>query len=344
MTPATNSFQDSLKQIIESLQARFLLPSIILTVGSIFILSIDLNFSMPEKSALLICTVIIISYLFNALNGLIIRLMEGYEFSGNILYIAKKKRQIKALEKLNKAIDECRLKLDQIKKIENKYIVEDMLDADRREKIDNIRKLWEDKRDSLIVKRSNSFPPSELMSTTFGNIIKAWEYYPKDRYNIDAVYLWPRMFSILKDKNFLQTIQNEKITLDFLANTGFVFIIFFLEFVFVLFKSGEGYQFLLGGGLSILTTCLLFYAANAAARDWGTLVCSAFDLYRYDLYEALYLPHLKSKDIDDEKAMWGSISEFIIYGDVSNTSELKGFNHSNFIKPESAGSNNESIS
>src|SRR6185503_2785369 len=53
------------------------------------------------------------------------------------------------------------------------------------------------------------FPPAtrteEVMPTRFGNLLKNAEMYPKLRYGIDAVVIWPRLYSVLPDnmvKNF----------------------------------------------------------------------------------------------------------------------------------------------
>ena len=52
------------------------------------------------------------------------------------------------------------------------------------------------------------------------------------------------------------------------------------------------------------------YRTFYVAKDWGTLVSTAFDLYRDDLKKSLKIISIP-KSLDDEREMWNDISEFI---------------------------------
>lgn len=133
---------------------------------------------------------------------------------------------------------------------------------------------------------------------------------------MDSVYLWPRMLPILKDKKFLEFVQNEKTTMDFLLNLGLVSLVVSIEVLVTHHTS----MCLVGFFLA----WVFYYAANFVAMDWGTMVCAAFDLYREDLRKALYLPEIPAYSLEQEQEQWGRISQFIVFAE---TEGFSGFNY-----------------
>lgn len=326
MTTVSQSLYDSLKHVVESLQARFLLPSIILVVGTILILEIDFKFLSPERTSLLICIVITISYLFNALNGLIIRLMEGYEFKDNLLYRYMKKKQKCKRDKLLKQISECESDLVDLVRYEEDLQCDPPSNLEELMlRIEEAQSRVKNREAQLLEIKNAYFASDSLLPTPLGNVIKSFEEYPMKRYGMDSVNLWPRMFNILQKEGFLSVIQNEKITLDFLANTGFVTIIFFLEILYSFAFLNHSPLLLIALCVTLFICYLLFYSTVAVAQDWGRLVCCAFDLYREDLRIALKLPPIPSNDLDAEKEIWKAASHLIIYGNLPPKAPFKGF-------------------
>lgn len=78
----------------------------------------------------------------------------------------------------------------------------------------------------------------------------------------------------------------------------------------------EYYEFgwlYLGGCFLFLITSFIFYNASLpAARQYGGLIRSAYDLFRFDLAEQLKLP--QSKDWNEEKENWSIWTEFVLIG------------------------------
>lgn len=335
MTNAGQSLYDSLKHIVESLQARFLLPSITLTTGSILIFEVDFKFTSPEHTILLISIVIISSYLFNALNGIIIRLMEGYEFKDNIVFSWLLSRQIKKKEIIMNAIRECEKDYLLLKKYEQDILCDDSPDdIEKLQQIEDAILKVKNRETSLYEIKNNYYSSDIVLPTAIGNVIKSFEEYPLQRYGMDSVNIWPRMCSIVKQDGFLSVIENEKVTLDFLANTGFVTIIFSLQFLFSFAFINNSPLIFLGAIFSLCLSYLLFYSTVAVAQDWGKLVCCAFDLYRDDLRKALNLPTIPNNDLQSEKELWSAFSHFIIYGEIPKRTPFNGFIYQSLPRDE----------
>jgi hypothetical protein len=66
----------------------------------------------------------------------------------------------------------------------------------------------ETRRDELSEDYLNTFPPlDEILPTRFGNLLATAEYYPKLRYNIDAIQMWPRLRHVIPAENMIKIDQ-----------------------------------------------------------------------------------------------------------------------------------------
>lgn len=158
-----------------------------------------------------------------------------------------------------------------------------------------------------------SFPPVDhVLPTRFGNAIRAFESYSKDRWGLDAIPVWPRIEALLSE---------QERDLHAAAKTD---VAFFLNSVVA--------AFLIGGALIVdaainqplhlgwtwiyalpFALAFLFYNfAIDAARRWGTEVRSSIDLHRLELYERLGLR--APQDIDDERQIGVAVTNLLLYG------------------------------
>jgi len=320
MLAVSESVTETIKQIIQSLQIRFLFPAIVLMVLNIQLLS---NIVENDSFLITISVVLIIlfSYLFSALNGLIIKLAEGYELSHNPIYSIRKIFQTNRYEKLTRKIDTHTKIINEIGAVYNVLDIDDSLtDEERktiRNEIDKIKNTLQIELNKLREDKNIRFSDKAIFPTDIGNTIAAFEDYPRTRYGMDSVYLWPRMLLILKDKKFLELVQNEKTTMDFLLNLALVSIVISVELILYNHYYLSLYCFII--------TIIFYYAANAVAIDWGIMVCTAFDLYRDDLRKALHLPEIPKNSLEQEKEQWQKISKFIMFADAD---EFEGFDYS----------------
>ena len=67
--------------------------------------------------------------------------------------------------------------------------------------------------------------PASVMPTRLGNILRAAEDHALDRYDIDTVIVWPRLYAVLPDR-FIAAIAAAKMPLDLMAVIGALATVF----------------------------------------------------------------------------------------------------------------------
>lgn len=192
----------------------------------------------------------------------------------------------------------------------------------------------------------------QLLPTRFGNILRAAENYPFDRYNIESISLFPRLVFVLP-KSYQEQLEESNNRMIFLLNSSFLafliggFAIFVtllripcyilnpgllhssflsnIDFSICTINSDPSNFFQMGFshlteikyfmlGLAFIGLGYgLYHVMVTIAREFSNVVRSSFDLYRYDLLAALKIP--LPSDFVDEKAKWYNLSNFIIAGD-----------------------------
>ncbi len=152
--------------------------------------------------------------------------------------------------------------------------------------------------------------PEHVMPTRLGNILKNAELYPKDRYRIDAVLIWPRLYHLLPER-FIQTLAEARSALDFML------VISSLSGAFVL--VGGGYLLYIKAPVRIIIFCILGGLFIAWMAYKGTIssgllyaqqIKVAFDLYRNELIKQMHLP--LPANPDEEKKRWHEIVLFLL--------------------------------
>jgi hypothetical protein len=183
------------------------------------------------------------------------------------------------------------------------------------------------------------FDDVDFMPTRLGNVLKASEIYAYDRYLIEAITVWPRLFSLLPS-GFVKDMEEKNNHFMFLLNST---LLIYVAGGFCLLTSVIGVYYqacgnmllcskLVGfeslnmgfGTISPLTYFVIFLAlicfgyrlyriAVNAAQDFALFYRAGFDLYRTDLLKQLHyeLP----KDLGDERNAWLAISTFLVAGE-----------------------------
>jgi uncharacterized repeat protein (TIGR01451 family) len=159
------------------------------------------------------------------------------------------------------------------------------------------------------------------LPTRLGNVIRAFEEYPRRQYGMAAVTLWPRLAASV-DKEYASGIDDAKSTFDFMLNAsvGCTLLAAILGLVGVAYATPLISGWYLGLWLIeialLLSGAHLFYLfAVGRARAWGSTVKSAFDLYRWKLLEQFGFPD-KPLSMTAERTLWTNISEQIMLGDA----------------------------
>jgi hypothetical protein len=278
-------------------------------------LAIPLSFEEFWKYGLGILLLgIILSFSLSSLNTFLLKVLEGYVFFEHFpLFLNREKRRERRIrQKLNWTTR----KLQKIK----------ILNANcKRESIRerygyHIAKL-KLQQYQLATEHQNSFPsnPAEILPTRFGNILKAAEYYSTDRYGIDAVPLWPRLVYVI-DKNYLDFIDQSNNQLSFLVNCMFLSISFSCislpaSIFLILTRQSNSWFYILLSILGIFTAYIFHRASLFSVGQYGDMIRSAYDLFRFDLLKILRHPLPTNSTL--EKVKWQSISEYMNTGDRS---------------------------
>jgi len=154
-----------------------------------------------------------------------------------------------------------------------------------------------------------AFPPDgEPLPTRLGNALLAAESYPGDeqRWGIDAVFWWPRLYLILPDSARDQ-VDNARASLDQLVVLTMLSAAFG---VVSLALSCAGLNLAVGLGCAagaLLLSRSSYLAAVTAAAVFGDLVRSSYDLFRGDLLGKLGWP--MPPTLAAERKLWTALGE-----------------------------------
>lgn len=135
--------------------------------------------------------------------------------------------------------------------------------------------------------------PERTMPTRFGNVLRAAESLPKDKYGLDAVICWPRLWMCLPDQA-REELVGSRTALDAAATSCLWGVLFVLWTPFNLVALPLGIGFALAGYWLFMVPRALTY---------GALIESAFDLYRGELYAALRWPHPSNPAVERQEGL-----------------------------------------
>ena len=269
----------------------------------------------PTSSAVLILAIsftLMISYTLYAFNFPLIRLLEGYKLKEADW---SRKRLQKRRQEFKYLVD----KIDALRMERARFVNRQGFDPDEGSALP----LGKDKSyecealkaelAELEYRLDRHYPSTvhAVLPTMLGNVIAAFEDYPRTRYGMDTVALWPRLVPLLKEKKHTEFVNQEKSVFDFLLNMLVVVAILGTELVYLNIFFG---QLKLSVGIGVtaaLLSWVLYQGMLIAARQWGTTVRVAFDLYRYDLHRRLGLR--PTGNFGEEYQNWQQFSRFLLY-------------------------------
>jgi hypothetical protein len=176
------------------------------------------------------------------------------------------------------------------------------------------RSLWELARD---------FPDDEalVLPTKFGNVVRAFEVYPRVIYGLEYTYAWARLVGVIPSE-YREMIDNEKSQMDFWVNTCLGACVTVALYLSLAIVRGAWPQW--GIAIAALAVAVVSVSgACALAKSWGLLVTSAFDLFRSDLCRQLGLRLPPS--LDEERELWESVSQVWVYRSPNSAQRLTKF-------------------
>ncbi|MCW6004796.1 hypothetical protein K1W54_09380 [Micromonospora sp. CPCC 205371] len=132
--------------------------------------------------------------------------------------------------------------------------------------------------------------PELVMPTTLGNILRNAELHPRDRYGIDAVLVWPRLYALLPDR-MASLVAAARADLDSLLVTSALALAFAVAAGGnVLAAHGPAWLFATCTAAGLAVSWAGYRSAIRAAVVYGQHVKVAFDVYRNDLLQQIGLP------------------------------------------------------
>ena len=176
-------------------------------------------------------------------------------------------------------------------------------------------------RNKIMKELADHFPDDErwLLPTAFGNTLRAFETYPRVMYGFEAIDGWSRILAVVPE-DYRTLIDSAKTQVDFWVNLGSVSFLLLLEYIGVAYyqQTLEAVWLFV---LIVLGLLIAPYRAKRVAVEWGDLVKSVFDLYRFDLLDSLGIEPPKSHD--EERILWINFSQAIIYRLPDSLPEIK---------------------
>ncbi|MGH3195968.1 MAG: hypothetical protein ACRDOH_26320 [Streptosporangiaceae bacterium] len=129
-------------------------------------------------------------------------------------------------------------------------------------------------------RRRHPAAPGYFLPTPIGNILRAAERRPADKYGLDTVTVWPHLWLLLPEttRQELRVVRTSLDTAVAAATWGLLFCVFtpFTPLVVPI-------------GLAVATVAVTI-VLPARAQAFGDLIEAAYDLYRTGLYQQLRWP------------------------------------------------------
>jgi hypothetical protein len=158
------------------------------------------------------------------------------------------------------------------------------------------------------------FPPDrdDLLPTSLGNAIRAFEQHSNTRWGLDGITIWPRIESLLgADERDLHV--NAKIDLNVFFNAAVSAVVVGICLVIdkaVHTPGSTAYWPLYA--IPFMAAYVLYRASVDPAIRWGDYVRASIDLHRLEMYERLGVRAPTS--FTDEREMATPINQLFLYG------------------------------
>ena len=136
-------------------------------------------------------------------------------------------------------------------------------------------------------RRLRRYPPADaVLPTGLGNVLRAAELRAGERYGLDSLVIWPRLYPVLGEQ-VRALADDRRDQLDLSVRFCVMFAV--ATAVLLALLAPYGWWLAVPAGTFALAW-LSYSAAIAAAAEYGEALETAFDLHRFDLLRALHLP------------------------------------------------------
>jgi hypothetical protein len=179
----------------------------------------------------------------------------------------------------------------------------------------------EQKQNRLLLSLAEEFPDEEdlLLPTPFGNALRSFESFPRVMYGLDSIPAWGRLLTVIP-REYIELLDAAKAHVDLWVNLGMVFILLLIEYVGLVYATGNQLNWWVVG-LWFVLGIVAPIRATSSAREWGHFVKSAFDVFAPRLREALGIELPKNRQ--EEFQQWQKYSRALSFRSHDDLPELK---------------------
>ncbi len=149
---------------------------------------------------------------------------------------------------------------------------------------------------------------NHIMPTTVGNILRAAEEYSRERYGLEAVTVWPRLWVLLSDE-----LKQELILARAQLNRAVQVMAWGILFPIWAIFAAWNFIMLFALVIAPIMVIVGYYQAIQSATTYGDFIRTAFDLHRFKLYEALKWP--RPEDTESEIDVGESLTQYLFYAE-----------------------------
>lgn len=335
----------ALQSYLDRMGSNFLTASLIPSLGFVTLSMLIFQPVMPqglinrlggtfnplsESGLIALLLTIVLGFTLTSLNTFVFKFFEGYVFLWRFKSLTTKYQKL-ARQLLRKR-ELIQRKIDRLVVFpteHNKKYLDELID--QAEYLDTY------------FQANFPFPynDGDVLPTRFGNIMKASETYPRERYNIDGVPMWPRLINVIPDR-YMSFLDQKNNQLSFLLNCSVLSALFS-----VLCLAAAVYQIVLAQlalnssdfplyfvhidrGVDVYSQRAILYVAILMislfmaylfhraslfiVSEYGDIIRATYDLFRIDLL--VQLKRKPPKTIVKERFVWGEVCRFLNTGDA----------------------------
>lgn len=166
------------------------------------------------------------------------------------------------------------------------------------------------------------YPKSaSVLPTQLGNVIRSFENYADRQYRMSATTMWPRLVAKIPS-DYAEALDDAKTKFDFVLNCSFLSTVLALAILGhglarpEPFVAARPFLWWLFNILGLLLISRFFYkSCIPRAAAWGTMVRSAFDLYRLNLLSDLGFRQ-EPATLEEERELWQASRYQMQFGDL----------------------------
>lgn len=152
--------------------------------------------------------------------------------------------------------------------------------------------------------------PVPLLPTTLGNTLRAAENAGGERYGLDTISSWPRIYPLFSER-FAATQAASRDSVDAASTFCVGFMVVTILCVAALWDEPKAYWIPV---VTVVLSWLSYLGAVAAAVTYGVYIRVAYDLHRHDLLAAMGLPLPKTPR--EEFDRFGHLTNFFTADDA----------------------------